>query len=332
MRFEFDQHLWWLLIAVLLLVFWLKVKKRNNDILKSMGNMVLLEQLIKGYNPKHERLQIGLFIAALVSFILAYANPQWGQKQETTILRQTDVVIALDVSKSMLAQDVLPNRLVRAKTFLSKLLERIKAERIGIITFTENAYIQMPLTADYAAAKMYLDAIETDNISAQGTSLENAIAEVEKIRDADKTKPVVLLLISDGESHEDQGTDAAESLTKQSILTFCLGIGTTEGGFMVEPSGVKKDENGNPIRTKLDESILQNIAKSAQGKYFNISNAEENTLNSISNDIKNIGKEGSSLQVYQDLESRFQYFIAIGLLLLSASIFLNSRSANKKNQ
>jgi Ca-activated chloride channel family protein len=297
-----------------------------------MGNMVLLEQLIKGYNPKHERLQIGLFIAALVSFILAYANPQWGQKQETTILRQTDVVIALDVSKSMLAQDVLPNRLVRAKTFLSKLLERIKAERIGIITFTENAYIQMPLTADYAAAKMYLDAIETDNISAQGTSLENAIAEVEKIRDADKTKPVVLLLISDGESHEDQGTDAAESLTKQSILTFCLGIGTTEGGFMVEPSGVKKDENGNPIRTKLDESILQNIAKSAQGKYFNISNAEENTLNSISNDIKNIGKEGSSLQVYQDLESRFQYFIAIGLLLLSASIFLNSRSANKKNQ
>jgi Ca-activated chloride channel homolog len=315
MRFEFPQHLWWFILIPVLFVLWQWAKQRNALILKSLGNENLLQSLIKNYDKQKENWKIAFLLSSLCCFVLAYANPQWGQKEETITLRQTDVVVALDVSKSMLAQDVLPNRLVRSKAFIIKLLEQIKAERIGIITFAENAYIQMPLTEDYAAAKMYFDAIETDNVSAQGTSIEKAIAEVEKIRAADKSKPVALLLISDGESHEDDAVEAAKSLINDNVLFFALGIGTSEGGFMMETNGVKKDESGNPIRTQLNEPMLQEIAASAKGKYFNISTANENTLNSIASDIKNIGKEGSQLQSYHDLESRFQYFLGLGFLL-----------------
>jgi Ca-activated chloride channel homolog len=325
MHFEFPQHLWWFILIPIVFALWRWSKQRNALLLKTLGNETILQSLIQGYDKQKEIWKIALLLSSLACFVLAYANPKWGQKEESTTLRQTDVVVALDVSKSMLAQDVLPNRLVRSKAFVIKLLEQIKAERIGIISFAENAYIQMPLTADYAAAKMYFDAIETDNVSAQGTSIEKAIAEVEKIRSSDKSKPVALLLISDGESHEDDAINAAESLVNENILFFALGIGTSEGGFMMEANGVKKDESGNPIRTKLNEPMLQEIAASAKGKYFNINDADENTLNAIANDIKNIGKEGSVLQSYHDLESRFQYFLALGFLLFSFYLLKTTR-------
>jgi Ca-activated chloride channel homolog len=325
MNFEFPQHLGLLVLMPIFFALWRWSKQHNALILKSLGDFSLLKKLVEGENTKKEKWQIGLFLGAICCFTLAWANPKWGQKKETTTLRQADIIFALDVSKSMLAQDVLPNRLTRAKAFAMKLIEEVKAERVGIITFAQSAYIQMPLTSDYAAAKMYLEAADPESISSQGTSIENAIAEANRMRASDKSKPVALLLISDGESHEDTGISEAENLAEQNILFFCLGIGTAEGGFIQDKVGVKRDENGNPIRTKLNEPLLQNIANTAGGKYFNINNISENTIKTIANDIKNIGKEGSSLHVYDDLESQFQYFMAFGLLLLSLWIYLERK-------
>jgi Ca-activated chloride channel family protein len=325
MNFEFSQHLGLLVLIPIFFALWRWSKQRNALILKSLGSLSLLRNLREGENTKKEKWQIALFLGAICCFILAWANPKWGQKKETTTLRQADIIFALDVSKSMLAQDVLPNRLLRAKAFAAKLIEETKAERVGIITFAQNAYIQMPLTSDYAAAKMYLDAADTESISSQGTSIESAITEVERMRNSDKSKPVALLLISDGESHEDTGMAEAENLAEQNILFFCLGIGTAEGGFIQDNIGVKKDDNGNPIRSKLNEPLLQNIATAAGGKYFNINDLSSQTITSIANDIKNIGKEGSSLHVYDDLESQFQYFVALGLLFLSLWNYLERR-------
>jgi Ca-activated chloride channel family protein len=325
MSFEFSQHLGLLILIPIFFALWYWSKQRSALILKSLGSFSLLRNLIEGENTKKEKWQIALFLGAICCFTLAWANPKGGQKKETTTLRQADIIFVLDVSKSMLAQDVLPNRLLRAKAFAAKLIEEVKAERIGIITFAQNAYIQMPLTSDYAAAKMYLDAADTESISSQGTSTQNALAEVERMRNSDKSKPVALLLISDGESHEDTGMTEAENLAEQNILFFCLGIGTAEGGFMQDNTGVKKDDNGNPIRSKLNEPLLRNIATAAGGKYFNINDISTKTITSIANSIKDIGKEGSSLHVYDDLESQFQYFITFGLLLLSLWIYLEKR-------
>lgn len=325
MNFEFLQRLVLLVLIPIFFALWRWSKQHNTLILKSLGDFSLLKNLMQGENKKKEKWQIALFLGAICCFTLAWANPKWGQKKETTTLRQADIIFVLDVSKSMLAQDVLPNRITKAKIFAAKLIEEVKAERVGIITFAQNAYIQMPLTSDYAAAKMYLDAANPESISSQGTSIENAITEVNNMRGADKSKPVALLLISDGESHEDTGIVEAENVAEQNILFFCLGIGTAEGGFIQDNIGVKKDENGNPIRTKLNEPLLQNIANAAAGKYFNINNISENTIKTIANDIKNIGKEGSSLHVYDDLESQFQYLVAFGLLLLSLWLYVEKK-------
>ena len=322
MDFEFPQHLGLLILIPILFALWYWHNQRNVLILKSLGKFSLLQNLIEGGNSKKEKWRFILFSGAICCFVFAWANPKWGQKKESVNLRQADIIFVLDISKSMVAQDVLPNRLTKAKTFATKLIDEVKAERVGIITFAQNAYIQMPLTSDASAAKMYLDAAETDNISVQGTSIENAIVEVQNIRGADKSKPLALLLISDGESHEDvNNMTGVENLAEQNILFFCLGVGTAEGGFMQDDIGVKKDENGNPIRTKLNEPLLQQIATENSGKYFNINDLSPQKITSIANDIKKIGKEGSSFRIYDERESQFQYFVALGLLFLIIWIF-----------
>lgn len=329
-RFENDAYLWALLIIPVLILIYLMMTAWKKKALSEMGEDRLIRQLIPDLSYNKQRVKFILYLAALFFIIIGLANPQLGSKLEKIKRQGVDVMVAVDVSKSMLAEDLQPNRLEVAKRLISKLIDKMGNDRIGLIVFAGNAYLQMPLTVDYAAAKLFLKTVDTDMVPSQGTAVGQAIGLAKENFDREQNKFKALILITDGENHESGALNAAEEAREEGVIIHTLGIGSEEGAPIPTFSrgqriGYKKDKNQNIVSSKLDESSLIEIAEATDGNYFRISGSQ-GEIPRILNELQNMEKKDFEDRVFTDYEDQFQYFIFLALLLLFLEFFISERS------
>ncbi len=315
-------------IPVFIVLFWVMMAWRKRAI-KRFGNKSLVLQLIPHYPRYKHQAKFIFLILALGLLIVGIANPQIGTKLEKVKRKGVDVVIAIDVSKSMLAEDLKPSRLVRAKRFVSKLVDEFQNDRVAIVVFAGNAYLQMPLTIDYAAAKMYLNNIRTEMVPTQGTAIGEAIRMANRSFEMGEKKYKMLIIITDGENHDEDAITMAKEVSEEGGVIHTIGVGTTKGAPIPVYSNniqvdYKKDKQGSIVLSKLNDNILKQIADACNGNYFPLSGGQDE-IEAIMNKIKSMEKKEFEERVFTEYESKFQYFLAGALLFLLLEFFISER-------
>jgi Ca-activated chloride channel homolog len=320
-RFEHPTYLYALgLIPVLTVFFYLTRRARRQALLR-FGDENLVHRLMPQVSLLKHPLKFGILMLAFTCLIVALANPQrtGGMRREKVQSKASDIIIALDISNSMLADDVKPNRLDRARSFALDLIRELKGERIGIVIFAGNADIQMPLTSDYTAAEMYLKSASPKQIPIQGTALSEAIDIAEEAFPKDGKAQKVVIVISDGEDQDSEALDRVKVANKKGMLVFTIGVGTAEGGFMaVDFNGLqdyKRDRDGQPIKTSLNETMLRDMASNGGGDYFNIANTS-GVIAALKSRIEKVEKRESEMRSILVSESYFQWLLLPCLLIL----------------
>jgi Ca-activated chloride channel family protein len=267
-----------------------------------------------------------VLILAFACLIIALVNPKIGTKTETVKREGIDIVFAVDVSKSMLAEDIAPNRLDKTKQIISQIINELGADRIGVVAYAGSAFPVLPLTTDYGVAKMFVQSMNPEMVSSQGTSLEDAIRISESYFDKESKTSKLVILISDGEDHAEGTQTSAEEATKAGLKILTIGLGTTKGGpIPLKRNGVvesfQRDRQGEVVITKLNETTLQEIAKATKGKYINGRSTKE-VVDFVKNALENIEKTEFESTQFTDFNSQFQWFLGVGILLLFIDIFL----------
>ncbi|MEM9820254.1 MAG: VWA domain-containing protein [Bacteroidota bacterium] len=329
-RFEYSMHLYALVAIPILLGLFLWMWYARKRAIEKFGDWALMEQLMPQVSKYKHSLKFGLLIFAVATLIVAWANPQWGTKKEKVKRKSADVFIALDVSYSMMAQDIRPSRLERAKQFAQKLVKELKGERVGTIIFAGNAYLQMPLTTDYSAAQLFLKSANPDMVPTQGTAIGEAVWMAEQSFEEDNKHHKAMVIITDGEDHEPETIEEVQRARDNGLLIFAVGVGTNEGGFIpYQVNGrwdYKRDKTGNPVRSKLNETTLGEIAEKAGGSYFNLSEGDK-IIGALQEKIDKVEKRELEQRSFSEYESYFQYFIALALLLLLIEFFISYRKS-----
>ncbi len=299
--------------------------------LNRYGNLDLIRKLIPEYSTKKLILKLTLLMIAFAFLIVALADPQTGSKLEKVQRKGIDIMIALDVSNSMLAQDIRPNRLERSRQAISKMLDNLDGDRIGIVVFAGRAYTQLPITTDYTAAKLFLSTISTNSVPIQGTAIADAIdLSAKSFNQGDRNK--VIIIITDGEDHEGEAVEKAEAVAKTGIRIYTIGMGLPDGAPIPVIAndiqiGYKKAKDGTTIISRLDEAILQKISTAGGGLYVRANNSEAG-LQTVLDDLNKIEKSEIETRQFSAYEDRFQYFIALSLIFLILELFI----FDKKNQ
>lgn len=314
-------------IPVMVAVFMLASYFRKRAFLK-FGEPSMLLQLSPQKSKYKHSLKFILLLIAIAFFIVALSNPQWGTKKEKINRQSIDVFIALDISQSMLAQDISPSRLERAKNFCQNLVEGLKGERMGVIIFAGNAYLQMPLTTDYAAAQLFLRSANTNQAPTQGTAISEAIDLAERSFEEDNKHHKALIIVTDGENHDEVTLQRARQANENGLMIFTVGVGTEGGGYIpmyfAGQSGFKMDNTGNPVKTSLNPQMLDDIAKAGNGIYYNLVDGEK-VVNALKERIETIEKREFESRSFSEFESYFQYFLAFGLLFLITEFLFSYR-------
>lgn len=291
-----------------------------------MGDEGLVNFQLRNFNLKAYEFKFILLLVALFAGIIGLANLQANAKTQKVDRKGIDVMIALDVSKSMLAKDASPNRLEKAKQFVSKLIDKIGNNRVGLIFFAGRAYVSVPLTIDFSALKMNLSTITPASIPTQGTVLGEAIKMARESFNAQDTKYKSIILISDGEDHDENANKEVKKAVEEGIMINTVGIGSVNGSpiWDEELQENKKDAEGNEIISKLNEAELQTIASNGEGIYAQLNNAE-NTAKTMATQINATEKKSFGDVVFADYTSYFQYFLLLSLLLISIEFFISER-------
>ena len=272
---------------------------------------------------------------AMALIITALAGPQTGSKVEKIKRTGIDLMICLDVSNSMMAMDIKPNRIERAKQSIIRLIDNLEGDRIGIIVFAGKAYTQLPITTDYAAAKMFAETINTNTVTTQGTAIAQAIElAVNGFGESKHNRAIVI--ITDGEDHEGNVLEEAESAVKKNITIYTIGMGLPEGSPIPiyngnTQTGYKKDQDGNTIMSKLDETLLQRLAGVGKGMYVRATTSETG-LTKIFDDISKIQKSDIEEKQFSDFEDQFQYFVGLAIFLLILDLFVFERKTRWLNR
>lgn len=325
-RFEDSIFLYGLLlIPVLAIVYWL-ARHWKNKMLTRFSDHSLIKTLIPDLSKTRPLIKLIVFLLAYVMLIVGLANPQIGTKIEKAKRKGIDLVLALDVSNSMLAEDIQPNRLERAKQATSKLIDRLEGDRIGIVVFAGKAYKQLPITTDYAAAKLFLSNINTDIVPTQGTAIGQAIELALESFEKSEKRNKAIIVISDGENHEDNAIEVAKNAVKDGIVIHTIGMGTATGspipiyqGHTLR--GYKKDREGNTVISRLDPLMLEQIAAAGNGIFVSASNTDAG-LNRVFDEINKMEKAEIESKTFSDYEDRFQYFIAIAIFLIISELLI----------
>ncbi len=329
-RFENADYLYALLLLPLfMLLFWFIQKARKNAFDK-FGNSTLLSQLMPAYSKYKHTAKFVLLLFGLSFLIVGWANPQWGTKKEKVKRKSVDIFIALDISQSMMAEDIRPNRMERARRFAQNLVEKLKGDRLGIILFAGNAYLQMPLTTDYAAAQLFLRSANPSQAPAQGTAISEAIDLAEQSFKEENKQHKAIIIISDGETHDQDALDRAKEAAENGLLIYSIGVGTPSGGFIPTVIGgrsdYKRDNKGNPVKTSLNEPMMKDLANAGGGFYFNLAGNEVDEVSTaLRNSVDKLEKREFEARVFNEYESYFQYFIGIAILFLIAEFLLSYR-------
>jgi len=298
-------------------------------ILERFGENKLISALLNDYSKYKPWIRFSLSTLALASLILTLANPQIGSKLSEMKREGIDVIIALDISNSMMAKDIQPTRLDRAKQTVSNLIDKMQSDRIGLIVFAGDAFVQLPLTTDYSAAKLFLSIIEPDIIKVQGTAIGKAIdIAVNRFKTDDKVKKTIIIL-SDGENHEDDAVAQAAKAAEEGFTVFTVGMGTTEGAPVPDYQngrnvGFLKDNQGSVVTSRLSVDMLRKIA-SAGGGDFVLSGGDNSELSGLIDKLAGIDKTEFASKLYTDYDDKFQYLAALALLFLLLEFFLSDK-------
>jgi Ca-activated chloride channel homolog len=329
-RFEYPNHLYALALIPFLTLFFYFTRRARAKALAQFGNSDLVKRLMPQVSMLKHPLKFGILMLAFALLTVAWANPQWGTKRERAKRKASDILIALDISNSMLADDIKPSRLARAQSLALDLAQALKTERIGAIVFAGNAYLQMPLTTDYAAAAMFIKSANPNQAPSQGTALGDAIRLSERTFSPDAKNNKVLIIVSDGEDHDSDALKQAKEAHDNGLTIFTIGVGTTEGGMIpMDFGGVvdyKRDEEGQPVRSKINEQMLSELAKSGGGEYFNIATTN-GIVEALQNRIERVEKRELEARSFSEYESYFQWFAAAALLILLGEFIMPYRKS-----
>ncbi len=312
------------ILVIYILVFWWKKKAQ-----KKFASSELLEKLAPNTSSFKPILKLVFFILGLSFLIISLVNPKMGTKLKTVKREGVDIVFALDVSKSMLAEDIAPNRLEKAKQIISRIIDKLGSDRIGIIIYAGNAYPLLPITTDQAAAKMFLQNANPDMVSSQGTAINEALELAKTYYNNEEQTNKFLIVISDGEDHQEETKQIAQNTTNEGIKIYTIGVGTEKGApipLKVDGSliGYKKDRKGETVITQRKTSILKEIARIANGSYVD-GNKTDIPVNEIAKIIGNAQKSEFETKQFSDYKDQFQWFLGFGLLFLILDIFLFER-------
>ncbi len=295
-----------------------------------LGNPILVQRLSSSVNARGRRWKDALWIVVLAALLVALARPQWGSVTETVEQEGIEVMVALDISKSMLAQDVKPDRLSRAKMEISDLMERLGGDEVGLVLFSGASFVQFPLTSDYATARTFLDNARPEVISRPGTAIADAIQTAMRGFDVNRPSQKVIVLITDGENHEGDALAMAQTAGEQGVRIYTIGFGSPDGEPIPEYddrgeiAGYKKDQNGEVVLSRLDETTLQQIAEAANGQYYRAT-ASGSELDLLVNELNTLQTaELASVLDVRGIE-RFQSFLLVGLLALVAAELIPDR-------
>ncbi len=318
-------------IPVLFLLFWY-LNRNKKKLLEKFADKKLHKVLLPSYSNAKTWFRFSLVMFTLVLLIFAVANPQVGTKIQNVKQEGIDVYILLDVSKSMAAEDIKPNRLDKAKYQISDLIQRLRGDRIGLIIFAGNAYVQFPLTSDYSAANLFLSAVDENSVPQQGTAIASAINLATESFDYKTNTQKVMILITDGEDHEGDIEKAVSGAVAKNIKIYTIGLGSTTGvpipifNQQGQQVGYKQDKNGNVVLTKLDDATLKLIASKGNGQYFRGTNYDDN-LNEIYKDLSSLQKTEFGVKKVTDYEDRFYYLLIPAILILVLEFFLSDRKS-----
>lgn len=328
-RFEHPEYFWALLVIPLLAVLFIWMVAWRKRAFRRFGEHDLMQRLVPARSGVRSIFKFMVLCLVYLFLVIGLANPQIGSKLVEGERKGIDIMVALDVSNSMLAQDIQPNRLERARQALSKLIDKLGNDRIGIVVFAGNAYVQLPITTDHAAAKMFLSTINTNVVPTQGTSIGEAVELASKSFDNDKHSRVIVV-ITDGENHEEGAIKTTKKVAEQGINVYTIGMGLTEGTPIPEydrygrQTGYKKDRQGNTVVTRLNEPMLRDIAAAGNGVYVRANNTKAG-LNKVFDEVNKLEKAEFESKMFSDYESRFQYFIAVALILLLFELLIFER-------
>lgn len=333
-RFAHIEYLYALavLVPVIALYYYGKWSRRRS--MERFGNPVLLEGLVRTAGKHKRAIRFGMTAAALFLLIVGLANPRVGTKMEEVKREGVDVMIALDVSNSMMAEDIRPNRLEHAKQNISRMLDRLQNDRVGLIVFAGESYLQLPLTTDYGAVRLVLHTVDTDAVPVPGTAIGSAIRLAMANFAEGEKKHKVILLVTDGENHEDDAVEEAEKAGEEGVVIHAIGMGSPDGSPLPVyrngvPAGFRKDRNGNVVISRLAESTLQGVAEAGGGVYIRATN-RQNDFDDIFDRIESMEKKEFGARVFTEYEDRFQYFLGPALLLLFAGFFLSEQRTSWK--
>lgn len=328
---QLEEKIWfWLLLVIpaMILVFTvLQIWKRKTQ--KKFADKKLLDKLSPNRSLFKSVLKLIVLSLAFACLTIALVNPKIGTKLETVKRQGVDIVFAIDVSKSMLAEDIAPNRLEKSKQLVTQIINNLASDRIGIIAYAGKAFPQLPITTDYASAKMFLQSMNTDMLSSQGTAIDEAIQLARTYYDDEEQTNRVLIILSDGEDHSEIAVDVAEAAAEEGIKIFTIGVGETKGGpIPIKRNGIvlnyKKDSSGETVITKLNEETLLKIAEEGNGEYINGRNTGE-VVESIREILNKMDKKEFEAKQFAEYKDQFQWFLGFGIFFLLIDIFLLER-------
>ncbi|MBQ8365307.1 MAG: VWA domain-containing protein [Bacteroidaceae bacterium] len=317
MKFASPEYFYLLIAVPVLLAVYIYSNYRRNRNLRLYGDVNLLKSLMPDVSVYRPGLKFWLSLAALVLIVITLARPQFGSKKETVTRQGIEVVIALDISNSMMAEDIAPNRLEKAKKIISRLIDKFENDKVGLIVFAGDAFVQLPITNDFISAKMFLETISPALISRQGTDIGGAISLAMKSFTSTEGVGKAIVLITDGENHEGGAEEAAKMATEKGMNVYVMGIGSLEGAPIPADGSndYRRDKEGNVVVTKLNEEMAQSVAQAGNGAYIRVDNT--NTAEKLlDKEIDKLAKADVTTEVYTEFNEQFEFIAWLAFILL----------------
>ena len=327
-NFAQSQYLLLILLIPFFFVVQALVLKYRRRRLKKFGDEELVRAMMPSYSVAKVWVRLSMFALAFFFFVIGLSRPQIGAKLKEHETRGAEIMIVLDVSNSMLAEDYSPNRLDRAKLAISRLVDKLRDDRIGLIVFAGNSFVQLPITTDYVSAKMFLNSISTESVPVQGTAIGDAINTAVRSFSAQSEKSRAIIVITDGENHEDDPVAAAKQAGELGIRVFAVGVGSPEGEVIPMDGDLLRDREGEIVVTRLDEKVLQEVAAEGNGVYVRAGNSEFG-LNPIIEDIRKMEDEKYSSIVFEEYDEQFMYFLGIALFFFVIEMLVGDRRSKR---
>ena len=330
-RFADIEMLWWLITIPVFVIGYIIITKRKQRQLLEFGDPELMAQLMPDASKSRPIVKFALLIVALTLLIVAAARPQYGQQEKTVKRQGIEVMVALDISNSMLAEDVAPNRLDRAKQMLSKMIDNMVDDKVGLVVFAGEAFTQLPITCDYVSAKMFLHTISPKLIPTQGTAIGAALqTAIRSFGSQESDAGRAIILITDGENHEDDAIAAAKQAQELGIQVFVIGIGKPEGSPIPVPgtNDYIKDRSGQVVVSRLNEEMCQEIAQAGKGAYVRCDNTNT-AMRALQQELDRIATTDLETTVYADYNEQYQSFVLIALLILVIDFFILMRQNHR---